>query len=373
MKPLLSPELNHRHATTDRLFAGVTAPLDLADDDRLRDAVIRRLRTKRLFSRLSDERLAQLARQLRLQPASEDETLVSADHPLESFLILISGSLSIQGQSSNGELHYSQRLLPTDRQGVIAPTARHELKTSIKALTRAHYLLLDQQLLDEYFGWPAGSPDIPPVSLLDLLDIDTLEEVHKRMRRQDVVQGQRLVSQGDPARHFYLLLAGTAEVTRLSSVDGQSRILANLAAGDSFGEEGLLQSTTRNATVRMTSDGEIGTLDKSDFDSLIRPVLAPEIEIRAAQEQVDSGYAQWLDVRFEPEFNSGCMPDARLIPLDQIRSRAHELDPDMVYIVYCNNGHRSLAATFLLRERNIDACHLTGGISDFRQAASERA
>lgn len=371
MKPLLSPELNHRQSTSDRFFSNITAPTELADNDSVREAVIRRLRTRRLFSRLSEEQLGALAQRLTLQPAQEDEVIISTDTPLASFLILIDGNLLMQGQSPNGELHYSLRLQPTDGQGIIAPTTRHELQTGIRALTRSHYLMLDQQILDEFFGWPPGTPDIPSVSLLDLLDKETLQQVHSRMRNEHVKQGHRLVSQGESANQFYLLLSGTAEVSRLSSVDGQSRHLANLGEGDSFGEEGLLQQTTRNATVRMTSDGEIGILDKADFDSLIRPVLAPEIDRRTAQEQVDSGYAQWLDVRFEPEFNSGAMPDAKLIPLDQIRSQAHELDPDLVYIVYCNNGHRSLAATFLLRERNIDAFHLTGGINDFRSLPSD--
>ena len=40
-----------------------------------------------------------------------------------------------------------------------------------------------------------------------------------------------------------------------------------------------------------------------------------------------------------------------------------ELDPDATYIVYCDTGRRSRAATFLLHERGIQALSLAGGIT----------
>ena len=40
-----------------------------------------------------------------------------------------------------------------------------------------------------------------------------------------------------------------------------------------------------------------------------------------------------------------------------------ELDPDATYIVYCDTGRRSRAATFLLHERGIRALSLAGGIT----------
>ncbi|MFC1774057.1 rhodanese-like domain-containing protein [Pseudomonadota bacterium] len=43
----------------------------------------------------------------------------------------------------------------------------------------------------------------------------------------------------------------------------------------------------------------------------------------------------------------------------------HKLDADVRYIVYCPGGRRSKAATFFLREQNIDAVSLAGGIKNW--------
>jgi rhodanese-related sulfurtransferase len=43
----------------------------------------------------------------------------------------------------------------------------------------------------------------------------------------------------------------------------------------------------------------------------------------------------------------------------------HQLDPEATYIVYCRSGSRSKAVVFLLRERNIRALSMTGGIRDW--------
>ena len=75
--------------------------------------------------------------------------------------------------------------------------------------------------------------------------------------------------------------------------------------------------------------------------------------------------ARWIDCRYDMEYEESRIPGARLVPLDVIRSQIHTLDPDAVYIVYCRSGRRSKAAAFLLRERNVNAVSLIGGIKDW--------
>src|SRR5262249_47970682 len=59
----------------------------------------------------------------------------------------------------------------------------------------------------------------------------------------DVQQGKVLARQGEFAYEFFVILEGRAEVTK----DGER--LAELGAGDFFGEIGLLESERRTATV----------------------------------------------------------------------------------------------------------------------------
>ncbi|MCG3173598.1 MAG: hypothetical protein GMKNLPBB_01797 [Myxococcota bacterium] len=63
-----------------------------------------------------------------------------------------------------------------------------------------------------------------------------------------------VVRQGEPADAFYVIGKGSAEVYRRME-DGEQHHLATLAAGQFFGEAGLLQRTPRNASVHAGPDG----------------------------------------------------------------------------------------------------------------------
>ena len=79
--------------------------------------------------------------------------------------------------------------------------------------------------------------------------------------------GAVLVREGEPADSFYLLVSGTARVVKES--DGFGEVPLNLLrAGDSFGEIGLLEETTRVATVRASSDLHALKLDRTVFRAL---------------------------------------------------------------------------------------------------------
>ena len=81
----------------------------------------------------------------------------------------------------------------------------------------------------------------------------------------DVSAGKVLARQGDVGEEFFLIDAGTAEVTR----DGQR--LANLGPGDFFGEMALLEDTDRrNATVTATSAMSLIVMTRASFRALNR-------------------------------------------------------------------------------------------------------
>ncbi len=71
-----------------------------------------------------------------------------------------------------------------------------------------------------------------------------------------------------------------------------------------------------------------------------------------------------LDVREPIEFQIASLPDALLMPMGEVTSRAHtELDPDRPIVVLCHHGQRSLSVTMWLRNQGFDyASPLAGGI-----------
>ena len=71
-----------------------------------------------------------------------------------------------------------------------------------------------------------------------------------------------------------------------------------------------------------------------------------------------------LDVRELWEFEAARIEGAKLIPMGEIPSRAHEeLDPDDHIVVYCHHGVRSMSVTAWLRQQGFEkAQSMSGGI-----------
>ena len=75
---------------------------------------------------------------------------------------------------------------------------------------------------------------------------------------------------------------------------------------------------------------------------------------------------QLLDVRSPSEFDEQHLPYARLIPIDNLRERLNELDPQKETVVYCRVGLRGyLACRILLQHGFLNVFNLTGGILSF--------
>jgi NADPH-dependent 2,4-dienoyl-CoA reductase/sulfur reductase-like enzyme/peroxiredoxin family protein/rhodanese-related sulfurtransferase/TusA-related sulfurtransferase len=68
-----------------------------------------------------------------------------------------------------------------------------------------------------------------------------------------------------------------------------------------------------------------------------------------------------LDVREPAETDLGLIPDARLIPLGQLRQRLGELPRDRQIVVYCKVGLRGYVAERILKQHGFQAANLSGG------------
>lgn len=91
-----------------------------------------------------------------------------------------------------------------------------------------------------------------------------------------------------------------------------------------------------------------------------------QITQQAAKELIDSDEtALILDVRTEEEYAAGHIPDAVLIPHDEIADRAEEelTDKERLILVYCRSGNRSKAASETLAELGYTNIREFGGIN----------
>ena len=99
---------------------------------------------------------------------------------------------------------------------------------------------------------------------------------------------------------------------------------------------------------------------------------APEITV-AEFLRGDAGRgAQIVDVRERDEWAGGHMPGSVLIPLGEVGSRRHELDPNRPVVTVCRSGRRSLhAAEELLAAGFRDVRSLAGGMIAWVEAGQK--
>lgn len=83
-------------------------------------------------------------------------------------------------------------------------------------------------------------------------------------------KGDNIIIQGETGENYYIIQEGKCDVLRQTKPGAKELKLAELSAGDGFGEEALITETVRNATIRMKTDGIVAHLTKENFVSLIQ-------------------------------------------------------------------------------------------------------
>jgi small-conductance mechanosensitive channel/CRP-like cAMP-binding protein len=116
------------------------------------------------------------------------------------------------------------------------------------------------------------------VDLLAPLSEEERNFVAERLQYTPFARGDIITKQGSVAQWLYVIAFGEVEV-RFELPGRAPRVLGTLAAGQFFGEMGLLAGDSRNATVIAKTDIECYRLDRASFQALLlaRPELAQEI------------------------------------------------------------------------------------------------
>jgi rhodanese-related sulfurtransferase len=189
-----------------------------------------------------------------------------------------------------------------------------------------------------------------------------IQAMFMRMQPVTLKAGETVIKQGEEGDYFYVMTKGKAVVTRETPLNKQGIKLAELGVGDSFGEEALISSAKRNATITMKTDGALMRLGKDDFQKLLKEPMLKWVTREQADKIVAEGGA-WLDVRLPSEFENDHLEGAVNMPLYFVRVKLDKLDRDKKYVVVCDTGRRSSAASFILNEKGITAYVLQGGLS----------
>ncbi len=345
------------------------------------ELLAKHLRTSGYLGPLSTEQLIRLLKQSEMISVGAGEIILKEDDSIRNHLLLLEGKLEVQRVWSvpgSNDRSFTWVLDPVESESKFVFLGASS-RVRARAISDICYLQINADTVDELVGWSQqfseelnSTPElkhrmglIKQVKIFHHVPLENVITAFKNMIPIDVQAGQTIINQGEEGDSYYLIESGEAEVVRTDPLTDESAIVATIGPGEAFGEEALLQGGYRNATIKMITPGVLLKLNKTSFDELLEPSVVKEVNPEQALEMINDGKARWLDCRYDMEYEESRIPGALFVPLDQLRSNLHKLDPDETYIIYCRSGRRSKAAAFLLRERHLNALSLAGGIKSW--------
>ena len=326
---------------------------------------------------LSPDNLKELSQKARYVSVSAGRYLYRDGEQPGAQLFLVKGTVEFHGENGVEQTLEGGSQASRNALNVISPKAR-----AARARTDVVALAVDRDLLDLMLTWDqTGSYRVEELAesgetddsdwMTRLLQTDcfrrippaNIQAIFMRMEPVGYKAGEVVIRQGDPGDYFYIIREGRCLVTRATKAKPEGVRLAELGPGDSFGEEALISDKERNATITMLGSGTLMRMSKEDFNALLKEPLLEWVDFDEALALVGQG-AGWIDVRLPAEFENGRITGAENVPLFFLRMKAQKLDSARTYVMYCDTGRRSSAASFILSERGFDVRVLRGGLSN---------
>ena len=164
----------------------------------------------------------------------------------------------------------------------------------------------------------------------------------------------------------------TDEATRgwLKIVTGKTTTPQIFIHGEPIGGYDELRSLDLDGALQTRIAGAPSAANEAEADDELAEVTVAQLAERIS----DGQQVLLLDVREDAEVRAGMLAHAMHIPLAQLASRADELDPEGVWIVYCKVGKRSATAARQLSQRGFrSVANLVGGIDAWRASGGHVA
>src|SRR5260370_11971790 len=119
------------------------------------------------------------------------------------------------------------------------------------------------------------------VPLFASLDSKATAELGKYMASQDYPKSARIFRNGDPGDAMYLIDVGKVGISIIDA-DGAAVTLAELGAGDFFGEMAMLDGQGRSANATAIEDARLAKLTRDDFLLFMRSDPRVTLELLTA-------------------------------------------------------------------------------------------
>lgn len=319
------------------------------------------------FDCLSDAHLRDLVPRLEVSRLPKGKVLFKRGQADSKFHFLVSGSVDLADAA-----FVVRPLKADDAENYLALDGYAEHRVSAITSSDSVVVSIDRDHLDLVLTWSQAAESLGDDENPDHADTDWMEallaselfasippaniqQLFVKFTERPVRLGEVVVKEGDEGDRFYVIKEGRALVS-IGHGPAQ-KTLAALRTGACFGEDALIGETRRNATVTMTSDGSLMSLDKASFLKLLKdPVIqhVSEAQYAKMEDEADEGVVL-VDVRTAPEFRHDHLPHARNVPLSELRRELRDFEKAFTYVVVCDGGRRSEVGAYILNEAGLRA------------------
>jgi cAMP-dependent protein kinase regulator len=234
-----------------------------------------------LFSDLSRDAFLKVVDKLIDKEFQEGEVLCNEGDKGDSIFIISEGEVSITRTDSYGKKVSLSELSDGDFFGEFAFFAKTDRlatvvakkETSVFEITNDDIEAIIKEfpevkdVLFEFYkervivNLLALSPVFSPLTL------EERDEVISKFAMKEYAIGKDVIKEGDPGDSIFLVKSGRVKIT--TNKGGKIISLAELNAGDFFGEISLVTGKPRTATVTAETQAELLELKKADFDSIL--------------------------------------------------------------------------------------------------------
>lgn len=179
--------------------------------------------------------------------------------------------------------------------------------------------------------------ELKKIPLLSLLSDDELRRLCDVLKERRAPKGSFILYADDPGPSLMFIAEGKVKINLVGS-DGSEIVLANLHAGDFFGEIAVLTGEDRSANVVALADCKLLVLCKADFEkhvlhnSGLTLALLRELALRLRTASSKIGDLALLDVY------------RRIARTLQLIAEPQELHGEKVFVIESRPTHQELAA-----------------------------
>ncbi|MCK5197619.1 MAG: cyclic nucleotide-binding domain-containing protein, partial [Spirochaetales bacterium] len=107
------------------------------------------------------------------------------------------------------------------------------------------------------------------IGILSSLSHKELELLYSYMNTEEYRKGQTLFNEGDTGEIMYIVLSGSVSIS-VNTPDGKILEIAEITAGNFFGEMSIFDSAVRSATCTPKCDTKVLSLKADDFYEFIK-------------------------------------------------------------------------------------------------------